>query len=108
SSVYLHDALPISQNVSVSIDDAIEDVGYVSPEDYPGMSLVWQDEFDGNSLNTKFWSFDIGTGVDGWGNHELQYYREENVEVQNGYLTITDRKSTRLNSSHVKISYAVF
>src|SRR5690606_40112062 len=25
-----------------------------------------------------------------------------------GYLTFSDRKSTRLNSSHVKISYAVF
>src|SRR5690606_39399816 len=26
----------------------------------------------------------------------------------NGVIQITDRKSTRLNSSHVKISYAVF
>src|SRR5690606_40346011 len=25
-----------------------------------------------------------------------------------GYLAVADRKSTRLNSSHVKISYAVF
>ena len=99
-------SIELAQNVSVSIDDAIEDVGYVSPEDYPGMSLVWQDEFDGNSLNTKFWSFDIGTGVDGWGNHELQYYREENVEVQNGYLTITAKKEAysgkQYTSSRIK------
>src|SRR5690554_4828694 len=29
-------------------------------------------------------------------------------EIQSGGSTITDRKSTRLNSSHVRISYAVF
>src|SRR5690606_39776991 len=29
------------------------------------------------------------------------------IAVKDGYV-ITDRKSTRLNSSHVKISYAVF
>ena len=24
--------------------------------------LVWSDEFDGNSLNTDYWVYDIGTG----------------------------------------------
>src|SRR5690606_39512061 len=28
--------------------------------------------------------------------------------LQNAFAQVTDRKSTRLNSSHVKISYAVF
>src|SRR5690606_42003587 len=30
------------------------------------------------------------------------------VQVPNGVVDVLDRKSTRLNSSHVKISYAVF
>src|SRR2546430_3833164 len=30
------------------------------------------------------------------------------VSIQQGLLTISDRKSTRLNSSHSQISYAVF
>src|SRR5690606_40663397 len=36
---------------------------------------------------------------------EMDY---ETVEVTKGDLIKKDRKSTRLNSSHVKISYAVF
>src|SRR5690625_6645519 len=32
----------------------------------------------------------------------------ESLEVNNATPTTTDRKSTRLNSSHVAISYAVF
>src|SRR5690606_40387448 len=30
------------------------------------------------------------------------------ADRDNGYRCVSDRKSTRLNSSHVKISYAVF
>src|SRR5690606_40684796 len=30
------------------------------------------------------------------------------LQVRDGVLVVQDRKSTRLNSSHVKISYAVF
>jgi len=50
--------------------------------------LVWQDEFrgdDGDRPRENSWSFDIGTGDNGWGNNELQYYtdRPENV-AQNG------------------------
>jgi len=57
-------------------------------------NLVWSDEFDGNSLNTNNWVYDIGTGSGGWGNNELQYYtnRTENVKVENGNLVITARK----------------
>lgn len=94
------------QQVTVSLDDQIDNSGYVSPKSYPDMTLIWQDEFDGNSLDSRNWSFDIGTGVDGWGNHELQYYREENVQVQNGYLTITakreDYNGRQYTSSRIK------
>src|SRR5699024_12277799 len=42
-----------------------------------------------------------------------RYYKGEHVPYHtvhkvNGYVWLQDRKSTRLNSSHVSISYAVF
>ena len=36
--------------------------------------LVWSDEFNGNSLDTNTWNYEIGTGSWGWGNNEQQYY----------------------------------
>lgn len=57
--------------------------------------LVMADEFDTNGApNNAFWNYNIGTGQNGWGNGELQYYtnRTENVTVQNGTLIITARK----------------
>ncbi|MCR5254451.1 MAG: family 16 glycosylhydrolase [Acetatifactor sp.] len=57
-------------------------------------TLVWSDEFDGNSLDTNKWTAEIGNGSGGWGNNELEYYtdRNSNVSVENGVLTITARK----------------
>lgn len=59
-------------------------------------TLVWADEFDGDTLNTAKWSYMIGDGSDygipGWGNNELQFYQEENVTVGNGVLTITAKR----------------
>ena len=74
--------------------------GYKTPLCYPGMTLVFQDEFDGNSLNTSFWTHEIGTGNNGWGNNELQYYQEGNASVDNGYLIIEARKETVNNSNY--------
>jgi beta-glucanase (GH16 family) len=58
--------------------------------------LVWADEFDGDTLNTDLWSYMIGDGTEygipGWGNNELEYYQEENVQVADGVLTITARR----------------
>jgi beta-glucanase (GH16 family) len=52
--------------------------------------LVWSDEFDGSALNTANWSPEIGTGTDGWGNQEVQFYtdRPENLRVTDGNLVI--------------------
>ena len=58
-------------------------------------NLVFADEFNVNGApDPNVWSFDIGTGENGWGNNELQYYtdRPENIIVQNGYLIITARQ----------------
>ena len=49
--------------------------------------LTLSEEFDTNGQpNASIWGYDIGTGENGWGNQELQYYtdRPENVNVQNG------------------------
>ena len=59
-------------------------------------NLVWADEFEGDQLDEAKWSYMIGDGTEygipGWGNNELQYYREENVTVADGMLTITARR----------------
>jgi len=55
---------------------------------YAQWELVWQDEFDGSSLDTTKWKVDIGGN--GWGNNELQYYTAQgNLTLQNSILTIT-------------------
>ena len=52
--------------------------------------LVWHDEFDG-SIGPD-WVFETGNGGDGWGNHELEYYRRGNATVEDGALVITARR----------------
>ncbi|MEH0152849.1 carbohydrate-binding protein [Limibacter armeniacum] len=54
--------------------------------------LVWQDEFNG-SISSD-WVFETGTGSGGWGNNELQYYRQQNATVENGNLVITARRES--------------
>ncbi|MGB3142826.1 MAG: glycoside hydrolase family 16 protein, partial [Maribacter sp.] len=58
-------------------------------------TLAWSDEFDVDGApDTTFWSYDLGTGNNGWGNNESQFYtdRPENIIVENGVLKITARK----------------
>lgn len=59
-------------------------------------SVIWGDEFDGSSLDLNKWSYQIGDGcqegICGWGNNELQYYRDANVTLSNGQLHITAKK----------------
>ena len=56
--------------------------------------LAWSDEFDGSAINTNNWTFDIGNGFSGWGNHERECYtrRPQNVCVTNGILHIIAQK----------------
>jgi beta-glucanase (GH16 family) len=57
-------------------------------------NLIWQDEFNGTELADTNWSYNTGTGSNGWGNGESQFYtdREENVRVEDGLLKITARR----------------
>ncbi|MGB1031773.1 MAG: glycoside hydrolase family 16 protein, partial [Flavobacteriales bacterium] len=55
--------------------------------------LVWEDNFDGTTLNTDFWNYDLGNGCPdlcGWGNNEPQIYTDDasNVKVEDGYLKL--------------------
>jgi len=59
--------------------------------------LWFEDEFVGNSLDTNFWTPQIGDGCPnlcGWGNNELEYYRAENATVANGQLTISAKQES--------------
>ena len=56
--------------------------------------VVWADEFDGTSIDTSKWLFDIGDW--GWGNNELQYYTNNNgnnARVEDGKLIIEATKN---------------
>ncbi len=67
----------------------------VSEEEW---QLVFQDEFDGERLDTTVWSHQLGTGsqygLTGWGNDEAQYYLEENANVSDGTLVISALRQT--------------
>jgi len=54
-------------------------------------NLVWSDEFDTDGApDSSKWTYDIGTGSNGWGNEELEYYTDEldNAQVSDGNLII--------------------
>lgn len=59
-----------------------------------GYSLVWEDNFDGPSLNRNDWKVELHEP--GWVNEELQEYvdSEENIFFENGNLVIRPVKST--------------
>jgi beta-glucanase (GH16 family) len=69
--------------------------GYVSPDSYDGYNLVWADEFDKDTLDLTSWTYEIGDGCPnncGWGNNELEYYREDNTSFVDGHLVITAKE----------------
>lgn len=84
--------ITIQDDDDVAAGLVIPTAGFTSPTSYPGYNLVWADEFDDDTLNLSNWTFEIGDGCPGncgWGNNELQYYREENTAFVDGHLIIT-------------------
>src|SRR5690606_39692684 len=77
----LHDALPIFDNPN---PPAVYSGAISIAENIPGFAAQNRCEIAGNTAVARIWM----------GNAEI--------------VSTQDRKSTRLNSSHVKISYAVF
>ena len=65
--------------------------------------LLWQDDFNTDGApNPENWTYDIGTGIGGWGNNERQYYTDDpsNVIVENGSLKITARAEPFMGSNY--------
>jgi beta-glucanase (GH16 family) len=63
-------------------------------------TLVWSDEFNGSSVDTSNWTFETGTGMNGWGNQELEYYRSQNATVSGGMLLIQAKKENYRGSNY--------
>ena len=74
-------------------------------------TLIWEDNFDGTSLNEKDWNYELGNGCPklcGWGNNEKQIYTKTNHTVKDGFLHINIKKedntytSTRISTKGKK------
>jgi len=65
----------------------------IHPQNY---QLVWSDEFSGSAIDAANWTYEIGTGGNGWGNNELQYYtnRDVNSYILGGSLVIEAKKES--------------
>lgn len=66
--------------------------------------LVWEDDFNGTTLNTDFWNFETGDGCPnlcGWGNNELQIYTKTNHRLEGGDLVITAKKENGYTSTRI-------
>ena len=72
--------------------------------------LVWEENFEGKTLNEKVWNIELGDGCPncGWGNNERQLYTDKNHRLEKGNLVITAKKdgekysSTRINTKGKK------
>lgn len=69
--------------------------------------MSWSDEFNGTTAgelpDASKWSYDIGTGDNGWGNNELEYYtnRPQNISMDGkGNLVITAIKESFQGASY--------
>ena len=85
-------------NCQSFVADAANDVASDIEDD--GYTMIWNDEFDGNTLDTSKWSYQVGNGYYGWGNYEQEYYTKDNVTVSDGSLKITAKKESKGGCSY--------
>lgn len=72
------------------------EIGTSDNSNIAGMNLIWNDEFNGTSLDTSVWNYNTGYYINddpnswGWGNNELEHYTNstKNVFLENGNLNI--------------------
>lgn len=99
-SLFMPDGSTVSTSKTITI--ASDDPNYVPNK------LIWSDEFNGTSLNSNYWNYDLGDS--GWGNNEWENYTNQNAIVSNGFLSIVaklvgpgqhvgDYTSSRINTS---------
>ena len=65
--------------------------------------LVWAEEFNNpGPVCDENWTYDLGTGQNGWGNGEAQFYtsRPENIIIENGVLKITAKAENFQGSAY--------
>lgn len=96
---------------TIKDDDQISGVpadGYITSDSHFGYELVWEDEFDGESLDLDSYTYELGDGCPnlcGWGNNELQAYTNlaENVYLEDSKLIIkaTDEGHPSYNSARI-------
>ncbi|MEM5948455.1 family 16 glycosylhydrolase [Spirochaetia bacterium 38H-sp] len=75
--------MPVEGTLTEEDEDKVED-----------WQLAWSDEFDGPEIDRDIWVFETGNGANGWGNNELEYYKEENAFIEDGMLVIEAKKET--------------
>lgn len=79
-----------------------QNAGTAGKAEQDGYHLVWEDEFNGNSLNTADWNYEYHEP--GWVNQELQKYVDDsqNIYVKDGKLIIRAVKTVDQDG---KVSY---
>ncbi|MFT4927927.1 MAG: beta-glucanase (GH16 family) [Phenylobacterium sp.] len=59
-------------------------------------TLVWEDQFDAESLDQGSWTIETGDGsqygIPGWGNNEQQWYSADNITLADGNLVISAKE----------------
>jgi beta-glucanase (GH16 family) len=80
------------------------------PAFYEGYDLIWNDEFNANSLNLNYWNYEIGTGINGdFGTGQLDRATDRNKnanilqgvnDADGGALTITTYKEFYLDREY--------
>lgn len=101
-------------DIFISMTNGLETVSVeiIVEHTWSDYELVWEENFDGNSLDLSVWNVEVNS--QGGGNNEKQYYtdRPGNLRVQNGNLEIELRKeeygnrsytSGRINSKNKKV-----
>ena len=90
-------AFPLEMVIDyVKIYQAKEDYKYIEKH------LIFSDDFKGSELDRTKWAYDIGTGENGWGTYQKQYYtdRKDNIFLSDSILHIRAKKETYKNSEY--------
>lgn len=66
--------------------------------------LIFEDEFDGNSLDTNDWDIYVGVPRDPYFEDQKAWHQKENIDVSNGSLKIITRQEYKPNMQYI-VSY---